>query len=231
MKKFLSILLLFSASLLFSQEDGKTWLDRMNKTYGNATSLSMSFVVDYFPVSSQLSPASTMKGEIRSSGTNYYSDAMGQIVLINNKYMLIIDKTQHTITCLPGSGTNKPDDSQVAAGSPDSSWAQASKIKLLNTDGASRRIELSGNDPVYEKTEITINATNYQLEQVVFYYRKLEDGSSPKLIVRYSNVKINSGLNDSEFSEKKYIQKKNGELIASPAWSNYKVIDLMEEPE
>lgn len=231
MKKFFSIVLLLCAMQLFSQDDGKTWLDRMNKTYGTATSLSMNFSVDYYPTNLHTAPASTMKGEIRYSGTNYYSDAMGQIVVINKKYMLIIDKTQHTITCLPGSGNQKPNNQQVVAGQPDSSWAAATKIKLLNTDGDSRRVEISGNDPFYEKTEITINATTYQLEQVVFYYRKQEDGSSPKLLVRYSNVKINAGLTDAEFSEKKYIQKKNGELVASPAWSSYKIIDLMAGPE
>lgn len=231
MKHLSIILFLFYSLAVTAQEDGKAWLERMNRTYANASSVQMSFVVDYYGSTKQTTPTTSAKGQVRYSGSNYYSDAMGQIVIVNKKYMLLIDKAQHTITCLPGTGKQKADKS-TTTGQPDSAWLSANKILLLNTDGPFRRLEISGNDPVYEKTEITINAQTYALEQVVFFYQKQEDGSKPKLVVRYTDVRLNSGLTEADFSEKQYIQKKNGTLIAAPAWSNYKIIDLMEgKPE
>lgn len=226
MKKLFSFLLLLTLAIpAASQETGQTWLDRMNHAYATAKSVSMSFTVDYYTAPTQTVPVTSAKGEVRYCGTNYYSDAMGQIVIVNKRYMLLIDKAQHTITCLPGSGKGKR---ETVTGQPDSSWSKAASVKLLNTDGAFRRIEVSGNDPVYEKTEITVNAATYALEKVVFFYKKQEDGSRPKLVVNYANVKFNSGLTEADFSEKKYILKKNGTISAAPAWIDYKIIDLMD---
>jgi hypothetical protein len=224
---------LFISPFAFGQTngmDGKELIRKMNDVYANSKSVSMSFEVNYFELSSQLDPTTRAKGEVKYSGRNYYSDAMGQVVLVNKNYSLIIDKAQHTITCLPGSEQSKKEKQAQAnaqpGGAPDSSWAAATKVKLLDQQGDSRRVEIIGNDGIYEKTILKINAKTYALEEVVYYYKKLENGSSPKLVVTYSSIKFNAVINEADFSEKKYIQKKNGKLIASPAWSNYEVIDL-----
>jgi hypothetical protein len=226
MKKYLFLLFTGVSTIISAQETGKQWLDRMNDLYKSATSISMSFQADYYALSAQASPSTTMKGEVRYNGAGYYSDAMGQIVITNKNYTLLIDKKQKTITCLPGAHKTN----EATTGQPDTTWADASKIKLLDNSGPSRRIEISGNDPFYEKTEITINANTHELEQVIFYYKKQDDGTTPKLVVKYANVRFNAGVSTADFSEKKYIQKKNGKLTVTPAFSAYKIIDLMEGP-
>jgi outer membrane lipoprotein-sorting protein len=223
MKKILILLLL--PSFLSAQETAKDWLKKMNARYASATSLSLSFKADYFADKAQQITSSTMKGEVKYNGMNYYSDAMGEIVVANEKYTLLIDKTQKTITCLPGPG-KKNETKSMAGGQPDSAWMNATGIKLLTTSGPSRRIEIAGDGSLFEKTEITINATTCEMEQVVFYYKKQENGKSPKLVVSYTQVLFNTMLNELDFSEKKYIRKKEGKLIASTAYSSYKIIDL-----
>lgn len=223
MKKYLFLLCIVFSGALAAQETGKQWLDRMNNRYKTATSIAMNFQADYYESNVQAVPSTMIKGEVRYNGTNYYSDAMGEIVISNKKYTLLIDKKQKTITCLPGaSKTNPP-----ATGQPDTTWSNAAKIKLLDNTGASRRIEISGNDPFYEKTELTINATTYALEKVIFYYKKQENGTLPKLIVSYSNVEFDNSMNTAAFSEKKYISKQNGKIVATPGYSAYRIIDLM----
>jgi outer membrane lipoprotein-sorting protein len=225
MKKILILICIYLPGLLFAQENAKSWLEKMNDKYKNAKSISFTFQANYYSSAIQQSPSTSMKGNVKFSGTNYYSDAMGEIVIVNKKYMLLIDKTQKTITCLPGSEKDSPK-KDAAAGQPDSTWLDASKMKLLTTSGTSRKIEISGNDPIYEKTEITINAITFEMEQVIFYYKKQEDGASPRLIVNYTNVKFDNVPGEADFSEKKYIQKKNGKLSATTAYSAYKIIDL-----
>lgn len=236
MKKLISILLLLSTSVVVAQtakssaDDAKTWLTRMNETYASAKSLGMKFRAEYYAVAMQQLPTTSVTGEMHSSGLNYYSDAMGQVVVMNKRYTLIIDKNQKTITCLPGREEEKKNaTSGMPSALPDSTWMKAANIKLLDKAGPFRRIEIvTDGDAVYAKTELKINATTYALEEVTYYYKKLEDGSTPKLVVHYSAVSFNDPVNESFFSDKKYIQKKNGQLIAAPAWSSYQVIDLTQ---
>ena len=212
MKKLLILFSLFTASLLFAQDEGRDLIKRMNKAYSTASSLSMLFQVDYYALAGQTSPSMKTNGEVKYSGRNYYSNAMGKHLLVNKKYSLIIDEVQHTITCMPGSEENKKNQATnnktKATGLPDSSWLTAAKIKLLAQLGNSRQVEIITNDPVYEKTVLKINTLTYALEEVAYYYKKLENGSSPMLIVSYSSIKFGIALTEADFSEKKYILKK-----------------------
>jgi outer membrane lipoprotein-sorting protein len=231
MKKYLFLLSILLTSFL-SAQDAKEWINKMNTAYKSATSLSMNFQADYFASGIQLSATTSVKGEVRYSGMNYYSDAMGQIVVSNKRSMLIVNKTEHTITCLPGSEESPVNDgADNVAGGPDSSWARAAQLKLLGNDGLTQTIEIIEKDGVYAKTVLKVNVKTYALEEVVFYYNSLENGSKPKLVVRYSNVKFNVVIAEADFSEKKYIQKKNGKIIPAPAWSSYTIIDLTNGPE
>src|ERR1051326_6016093 len=104
MKNVFVILFLFVATTLAAQSsvqpDAREYLKRMNETYAKAKSISMHFQVDYYALGAQDKPTTSAKGEVECSGQNYYSDAMGQVIVGNKNYLLIIDKAQHTITCL-----------------------------------------------------------------------------------------------------------------------------------
>ncbi|MEO5641918.1 MAG: hypothetical protein ABIQ40_00595 [Bacteroidia bacterium] len=234
MKKLIIIALFFSVSLLNAQEDAKEWLKKMNNAYAAAKSVRMVFTVDYYASSIQNTPSSSSKGEVRYSGLNYYSDAMGQIIVVNKHYSLLINKVEHTITCLPGRDATKKEQQEMNANTIamlDSSWLSSSKLKLLDQSGPFRRIEIIDVGGIYEKTELKINAATFALEEVTYYYSRLENGSSPKLIITYSSVSFNSGLSDIDFTEKNYIRKINGKLSPATAWNNYQVIDLTSGTE
>jgi hypothetical protein len=222
------LILIFSfvgIALHAQQQDGKYWLEKMNERYLSAKSLSMGFGVEYYASAMQGAVTTTMKGSMKYSGENYYSDAMGQIVLINKKYTVVVDKNGKTITCLENErSSGKKKDKQAVVGQPDSLWAKAAKIKLLPSTGSLKLIELSGEDPIYEKTVITLNSETMAMEQVDFYYKKIETGARPKLIVKYTNVKFDSEIGDSEFSEKKFVVKKGGDFLPAAGWEGYKIV-------
>lgn len=213
---------------LYAQETGIEWLQKMNQQYATATSLKFEFEAMYYSNHSRIKPLNTMTGKVISSGQNYYSDAMGREIIVSGKSTLIVDNEQLTITCLPGS--DKPDKKQKGATAvgPDSAWLVATEITLLNQSGDLRTIVIKEKNSIYERTEILINATTYAMEQVVYYYSTMESGGKPCFVVNYKNVAFNTTIPDAVFSEKKYIQRKNGTIVSMPAWSKYTIVDLTD---
>jgi outer membrane lipoprotein-sorting protein len=234
MKKMNSILVLaaiaLSCQFLSAQETALGWLKKMNNTYATATSIQLEFEAFYYNSHTRVNPVNTMKGKVKSSGDDYYSDAMGQEIIVNKKSMLIIDKTEKTITCLPGSGKKKKQ-SGMTTTEPDSAWLAATSITLLNTAGGTRTVVIKEQNSMYEKTEIVINAVTCALERVTYYYNTIESGTKPCFVVQYRNVVFNAAIPDSTFSEKKYIQRKGGTISPAAAWADYTIIDLTDRYE
>lgn len=226
--KTIFILLLSSAMALNAQETGKDWLKKMNDRYATATSIQLEFEASYYTTHTLSTPMNTMKGKVMYSGSNYYSDAMGQEIIISKKSMLIVDKDQKTITCLPGRDGKDKNQTAAASPEPDSAWLAATEITLLNTTGATRTVVVKEKNSLYEKTEITINATTLAMEKVVYYYNAVETGGKPSFVVVYKNVRFDEKIPDAQFSEKKYIQRKGGTISPAAAWSQYQIIDLTD---
>jgi outer membrane lipoprotein-sorting protein len=229
--------LLFLATVSFAkmssaQETAEAWITKMNDAYSKAQSIQFSFTADYYGTPEKLTVLSSTSGSVYSNSEgDYHSDALGQIVLVNRKYTLIVDKAGKTITCLPGrdkaSGKNQP----AVSVNPDTAWLQATTMRLLNTTGATRTIELTSATDMYEKTVLTINAQTYTLERIVYHYKALQNGSKPVFEVKYQNVKLNESIPGSKFSEKQYIDRKAGNIAPAPAWNKYRIIDLTDNKE
>jgi hypothetical protein len=172
-----------------------------------------------------------MKGKVAYDGDNYYSDAMGQEIIISKKSMLIVDKTEKSITVLPGRDHKDSKQNAGTSAAPDSAWLAATSITLQNTSGEARTIVVKEKNSIYERTEITINATTFAMEKVAYYYNTIETGGKPAFVVIYKNVKFDESIPDSQFSEKKYIQRKSGTISPAAAFSKYSIIDLRDRYE
>lgn len=220
------LIALLGASLaLNAQQTGKEWLKKMNDRYEHAGSVQLEFEASYYATYALTQPSNTIKGKVMYTGENYYSDAMGQEIIINRKTMLIVDKTEKSITVLPGRDKGAKQDKATSA-APDSAWLAAFDIKLLNTTGATRTVVVKEKNSIYERTEITINAVTCAMEKVVYYYKAIETGGKPAFVVTYKNIRFDEKIPDVQFSDKKYIQRKGSAISPAAAWSNYRIIDL-----
>ena len=201
----------------------------MNDKYATATSIQLEYEASYYTTHKLGVASSTITGKVMYSGENYYSSSMGQEIVISKKSMLIVDKMEKSITVLPGRDSKTAQGNGTTSASPDSAWLAATDISLLNSTGATRIVVIKEKNSIYEKTEITINATTYALEKVVYYYNTMETGGKPAFVVTYKNVRFDEKISDTQFSEKKYIQRKGGTISPAASWSNYKIIDLRDQ--
>lgn len=210
-------------------QEGRALIRKVNEVYNDAPGVSMSFVMDYYASNTQKTPTVSTKGEVKYDKKHYYSKAMGQTVLVNSRYSLVVSEAQKSISLFPGNKESLKKQNELTA-LPDSGLPASAMVTVIAQTATSKRIKIVEQGGLYSSTELLVNLTTYALEEVVFIYRKLENGTVPKVIVRYNQVSF-SPLNDELFSEKKFIQKKNGQLTAAAAWSGYQIIDLTSTPK
>lgn len=220
--------LLISVTTQLAAQDGKEWVRRMSNAYATASGVSMNFKVDYYSATSQITPASSSTGCVKYSGDNYYSEALGQITLVNKRYAVLIDKQEKNITCMKVDGSAKK---ESAVGRMDTSWNASTQVKLIATDGDVRKIEIVEQGGMYERTVLEINGVSNALQRVTYYYKALENNLKPRLVITYSDVRLNEKFSAADFSERKFIRKKQGRFIASAEWSEYRVTDLTTDSE
>jgi outer membrane lipoprotein-sorting protein len=228
MKKIMCICLWLLPVAGIAQE-GRELLKKVNAAYSNAAGVSMAFDVEYYATQNQSQPTMKSSGEVRYDKKHYYSRMMGQTVVVNQRYSLVVSESQHTIAVYPGSKENLKQQQDFAS-LPDTSLSASSVITVIAQTGTTRRIKIVEKDGLYSSTELLVNTTTMALEEVVFYYRKLENGTTPKVVVKYSGVRFGA-TDESLYSEKQFVQKKNGQLTAAPAWSGYQIIDLTSTPK
>lgn len=212
-----------------AQETAKDWLLKMNKAYTEARSVSMDINILYYQLQAAPKPASNFAGTVKMAGANYYASLMGQTVVGNKNCVLVIDEEQKTVNYMKPflAGDKKAPANVYNPSAQIDSLVRSSALTLINTTGINRRIRLQLRDhAMYEKMEVVINAADGHVEEMTYWYKKTEEApQAAKVIVTYSQVKLNTNIPESVFSEKKYIQKKNGIWTGIGSCSGYIVND------
>ena len=105
-------------------------------------------------------------------------------------------------------------------------YSQATATYLVNTS-TEKKIQLILKSGEYSKIEVTINPIKNSLTQIVFYRssKNASEISAEKIVVNYTEVKINNDIPSSLFSEKKFVKKNGDKLELTSAYKNYRLID------
>ena len=222
--------LLLLCQFAFAQETPLQVIGKMRKTYDDARSYSMHVTLRLFAKSQDASALVTAEGEVKVSGTNYYSSMLGKTTVVNDDYQLVTDEKQHVILVATAHHANKRDRANTLL---DSSLYEGYQLKFLEQSPTLNRIEIIVNDPEagYNSIQLHIDPSNYTLVKVEYYYKKGSPGMSTyeKTTISYSNIKLNDKIPDSAFDSDEFFTQKKGELVQTPAYATYRLIDQRDK--
>lgn len=229
--QFLILFLFIISSFANAQQtELRSLLLNVSKTYKAAASISMNVQVDYYSTEKAAKPDLVYKGDVKISGSSYYSNFMGRQLVVNKDWMVLVDKNEKTISCM------KPIDRKAAGISGpemkpealiDSTLKNNSGMKLLANDAAGNKVvEVKGADPLYKRVVLHIDPATYALKQIDYTYNELEAGTAmPRVTVYYSNVQFNKTIPADTFSEKKYVRRQGKTFQPVAAYAGYQILD------
>lgn len=220
MKNIIAAIMMILLSSYANAQDIKNDLLKMRKFYEQANSLSMNIEVKAYGNDGK--EIYSDKGKVQKSGKLYYSDMTSRTMISNQKGVIVVDNNKKIIlyTSSSSPGTDIPVDTVIP---------KDVKLRYVSKDGKQKRIEMiDPASPLYEKTEVIINARDNSLEGVVYYYKpknESEEIAFKKVEIKYTGIEVNSSIPPSVFSEKEFVSEVKGKLVPSSKYSGYKLID------
>lgn len=230
--QIVALLICSQVSLLLAQTPLEMVI-KMNDAYGKATSYSMTVELAMFMGTNDVTPVQTYTGEACKSGALFYSSLMGKTTVCNDECTVFIDDGQKTIIYSKNPDKKKSSDEAEDAMVPDTSeFGKMAKYSFgTGTATGSRVIIVPSDQTLYKKIEVVINKTNFTMEEMVYHYSDNEDFSSSlsSVRIRYSNVKLNTAVPVSKFSEKVFVTRSKGKLVGVGKYAAYEVVEQKNE--
>jgi len=165
------------------------------------------------------------KAQIKKDGNNYHYFIDARKVLMNDKYMLTIDDNQKEIV-LADALSDKALNASV--------FGQQQLQEVLNDldtiiKNGAHRYTIIAKSSLIVKMELSINAQNNMLSEVVYHYNSEAGMSATKVVISYQNTTTNPSFNATEFTEKQYVLKRKGIFYPAPAYKGYELIKITQE--
>ena len=205
---------------------------KLNHTYASAGSLSLTVSYRLYQNHESTQPAEVRTGFFKRQGNKVHSKLMEIETMQNEDYMIMVDPSSKILMVTdPGLNTT-----EELIFDMDSVLSYCSAITFQELKG-NNVYKMYYHGPVsypYTAVEIHINKDSYFMEKLVLYFAEAisvdpdnpdAPVEPPRAEILHSNIRVNPRLESKLFSEKKYVKVKDGELVCSEHYQDYRMIN------
>jgi hypothetical protein len=204
---------------------------RINKIYAEHPRISVKMKYEVFKNRSAVTALSSETGEVKKKeGASY--DRIGPIETITNKeYKLIVDHDDKNISILGILQGEKSSDKDLYPVDLEKLIGVCEKVefKKLNEKQACYTMTIPGTG--YEEVKMIYNTTSFLIEKLILYSNEKQnlennDGGAketPRMEITYSDYQTEPDLKNTPFTYGAFLEKKEGKLVAKPAYQTYTV--------
>ena len=194
-------------------------MSKVRETYSKMESYKCDITVSIYAKNS--SEPKLFIGSVFWDRKNYYSNIMNIVELRNKKYHLYVNKNLKYIQYSNSVAIPKDNIISAQLDSVLSKLATVS-VKSLSKDRITYQIDYKDNNFI-RSTSITINLSKNILERVIYNYGNLYPDTE-KVIVDYSNPRINESIPETDFSELMYIKIVDGKVLPAKPYSDFRIL-------
>lgn len=225
-----ALICFYSNAQNVSKEDMKLVLSKMNEAYSTSKSYSMTVHHSSYAGHSSDVSIEEYTGSFLKSGDNYYSNLLDVETIQNKSAKVSVSNNQKVVII-----SNCIEFSKAVVDKEylDHVLDQASKIEVSNAGNTRTYKFYMKNNGEFESYLITLN-DKYFMTKLVMNYRQerswknksgKEISGKPKLVVSYSNIKINTVVDASKFNFNKYIIESGESYQLTPKYASYTLND------
>lgn len=233
-KKISSVTIFCSLWVLTYGQDWKEDLLAMNRTYLTSNSFQMDIVVKSYVRESDTEPLMKASGKVASADGKSCSEMMGKVTLMNRKCILLVDNKQHimlykgidSLSYKPMNGFSLANlDSMVML-----FGANVEATYLINNN-VEKRMSFQYREGNMTRMELAINPGNNTLTELTYYYNTKLSGnvsSVEKVIIEFNDIQLNRAINDSYFSETRFVDIRAGKVEPVSKYGDYQIVNQDE---
>lgn len=227
-KKLILTVIVLAGAIIAPAQTAREILTKSGNAFRDNEYLSME-VSMYNYASASSSGTLVGRGVMHKDGNSYYSKFMNDEMISNKHCTVILNHDSKRIYCFEGEKQKK---SRPGIGSPDSLALEGDSLVLEGVEHGCYKVVIYHRNSFYLRTEMLISMETSLPSRIVYFHAPAnEDFSTDAYKTELLYEKISFEKPDGElFSEEKYLEKKNGMWITTPAYKNYK-LTVSETPE
>ena len=230
MKTLVLIVILLSGVVL--AQDPKMDFKTINKTYAEATKLSMQLKYELF-FDSDTKPSDVEYGVYKRDQNNFYVKQTDREMLITGQHILVIDnETKTLIVDKAKENINPINPLQVDLDSIFTLYQKVEFYKTGSNNGLHAYRFTLKNGP-YTAIDVVFNPSTYFVVEITNTYReKMNDANNiaRKASLKTSFTNVNSKpVFTSDFNETKYIVNKNNSIALAASYAKYKLLTNLKK--
>ncbi len=218
--------LLFAGTNSYSQ-DFKADMVNMKAAYGNIKTLNLKVDVNVFVNAASDKLLAKKSTQLKKSDDNYYYEMEDMIMLLNEKYSILVHKADRQIV-FSNRDAKEEKKAAYSFASPglDSTFQKHDSVLYKGTNAGLKRYVVYTSKALIKRTEIFINSSNYFIAKVVYYYNTEKVSMGNKVLVEYKVVDTEPAFKSSLFSEKSFFARSGNKLIPAKEYSGYSVNEV-----
>lgn len=223
---FNTIILICFSTILFAQ-DYKADLKKVTELYQKMDKYSTEVHVTTFESLKDKKPSFYQKTIIKKDGNKFYYQFRNNIMMVNKKYSIVVDKQRKTIIYKALEKNAEPDMGKLT------SFDQLEKVmdnyKKVEYKGIKNGVKHYIIYPKYnlEKAELFMQP-NGLITKIIYQYANTNNGSK-RMVAIFKNSTLKPVYSKSQFSAAQFFVKKGKKFKPSPKYSTFKLIEVKNQ--
>jgi len=173
--------------------------------------------VDAYNGKSSQNPFYSQRADIKRFGTNYCYRFDKTEMLMNDKYLILVDYENKEIVCSKRNVKGETEFFTPMNFDLDSMLSVYGHPKLVGTNGSVVNYQFNQHSEIHT-IDLFIDSVKVELNKIVYHY---EDGQV--VIIRFEKFDTNPQIDEGDFKEDRYVVKVEGALRPSTAFLNFSI--------
>jgi len=224
MRLFLILVISGGCFTELAAQSFRTSIETLRKKYESVENLHMVLELSVFEDTASGQPVYTDKIDMKRNGS-FFKYVMGtQEMLLNEKYLIVVNKTSKEIMFSPRdqkSETLMENQFQISL---DSIFNVLGDPVFIETTGDVDHYTLARKEGMISKIDFYLNRRKGLMEKLAYQYRE-----GQKVTIRFEAFNTEPRFTEDTFSEKFFFIISNGKVKASPAFSNYVILNTAND--
>ena len=216
MRFFLTIVLAVFGQLTLDAQDFRNRIEAMQKEYATISAVHIEMKIQAFENKESIAPFFEELAIIKRSEANYYYRFSGTEMLLNEKYLLMIDESSRQIICTQRSLKKEEKFADPFTANLDSIMSFYETPVFVEKKENLEHFSVIQKEGPIRGIELFIDSKTSLLKRLDYSY---ENGQY--VVIEFTIFNSNPEFGSTDFREGKYVRVENGKLKTTPLYSRF----------
>ncbi|UII21529.1 hypothetical protein [Fulvivirga ligni] len=224
MKNYIKIIVLSIIGLIpltkLNAQDLKNSLNEMREAYEQMTDLHIKMDVKAYASKELKEEMYSLDVDIKKKGDNYLYNYGGNAMLMNDRYLIMVDGSAKEMVCSKRANTDENMMASAFQFNLDSILSFYEEPVFLRSEGAIEQFKVNQKEGPVSELYLSINSNTKMLTQIAYLYRQ-----GAYVRIDFKLFDGHAKLSDQMFNETNFIRLDDGKLSASAAYKGYHFVE------